>query len=97
MLNSKEGEVVVVVGAAAVEVQPEVEAEMKALRGRRSASPTIPSGRAQVVHMSITTTESVATSTSVLPALRRLEPENLTRLITALRRLPAVLQWGLVL
>ena len=88
---------VVVVGAAAVEVQPEVEVELMALRGRRSASHTIPSGLAQVVLTSTIITESAATSTSVLPALRRLGPENLTRLITALRRLPAVLQRGPVL
>jgi hypothetical protein len=93
LTNSRE---VVVVEAEAVVVQPEVEADQMALKGRKSASPITPSGLEQVVLMSTTITGNADTNISVLLVLRRLEPENLTRLTTALRRLPAAPQWGLV-
>ena len=88
----------VVVGAVAVVVQPEVEADlMETMKERKSASPTIPSGLDQAVRMSTTTTVSVVMNTSVLLVLRRLEQKNPTRLTTARRRLPTALQWGLAL
>ena len=89
--------VAVVVETVAAVVQPEGEADQMGLKGRKSASRTTLSGLDLVVRMSTTTTASVAMSTSVLPVLRRQEPENPTRLTTAQRRLPTLLQWGLAL
>ena len=62
-----------VVGAAVVVVQPEVEPDQMAMKEGKSANPTTPSGLGQVVRTSTTTTENVVMSTSALPALRRLE------------------------
>ena len=88
--------VAVVVELVAVVVEPEEQAGQMDLRGRKSASPTTLSGLARVVLMSITTTVAAGMNTSVLPVLRRLVPENPTRLTTVQRRLPAAPQQGLL-